>query len=111
RAANPSHQAWIQDADGKPWTIWHQPVQPTVTGQVVTWTAANGDPVRLEFFADQPVQTATYDETALWGGGTSGGIRPGEKGWHTRSYTPARVLWSVVQVGPALPVSRSGDTI
>lgn len=111
RASNPNHQQWITDADGKPWTIWHQDVQPTVTGQVVTWTAKNGDPVRVEFLADQPVQTATYDESGLGWFSQGIGVNPVEFGWHTRSYTPARVLWSVVQVGPALPVSRSGDTI
>ncbi|MGE0347326.1 MAG: hypothetical protein AB7N73_14510 [Gemmatimonadales bacterium] len=105
------NQAWVQDADGKPWTIWHQPVQPTVAGNVVTWTAENGEPMRLEFFADQPVQTATYDESGLGWFGQGVGVNPSEFGWHTRSYTPARVLWSVVQVGPALPVSRSGDTV
>src|SRR5690606_34773025 len=104
-------QSRMQHADGKPETVWHQDVQPTVTGQVVTWTAKNGDPVRVEFLADQPVQTAAYDEAGLGWFSQGIGVNPVEVGWHTRSYPPARVLWSVVQVGPALPVSRSGDTI
>jgi hypothetical protein len=104
------HQGWIQDANGLPWTIWHSPVAPTVSGNTLTWTTKGGQPVRVDLLSDQPIQTATYDESVIWGYGT-GSVFDSEIGFHVRANTPARVLWSVVQIGPPLPVSRSGDTI
>ncbi len=104
------HQAWINDANGLPWTIWHAPVRPSVSGNVLTWATAGGQAVRVELLADQPIQTATFDEATLWGA-VPHAIRASELGWQTRANTAAPVLWSVVQIGPPLPVTRSGDTI
>jgi hypothetical protein len=104
------HQTWINEAEGLPWTIWHSPVAPTVNGNVLTWSTAGGQPVRVELLADQPIQTRTFDEAVLWGN-TSSSIRASELGWQARANTAAPVLWSVVQIGSPLPVTRSGDTI
>lgn len=104
------HQAWINGADGKPWTIWHAPVRPTESGNVLTWTTARGQPVRVEVLSDQSIQMTTHDETVLWGLG-SGSIFDSELGWQVRANTAAPVLWSVVQIGPPLPVTRSGNTV
>jgi len=100
------HQARITEFDGKMWALWHMPHQPTVTGDVLNWTAPNGTPVTLRAFADAPISVVLRDETTIFGSDVSNA----EKAWQARLHAPSRVLFQVFTVGNP-PVSRSGNSI
>lgn len=104
-----SDQALVNAYDGKAWTIWHAPVQPTVSGSVISWTV-NGEPVRIDLYGSG-LQTATYDETTLGWFGQGVGVNPTEQRWHVKVHAASPVLWSVVQAGPPCAVTVAGDTV
>lgn len=107
RTSPNNHQQWLTAGNGLASTIWHHQVNPTVSGQVVSWQTAGGQAVRVHLFADAPVTTTVTSQAGM------GGPAASELKWHTSSSTNAPVLWSVVLVGRGTPpvVSRSGDTI
>ncbi len=85
------------------------PLPAQLAGTCTLVSSGNYFVVRVELLADQPIQTATYDESVIWAWSVS--FRPTEFGFHVRANTSARVLWSVVQIGPPLPVTRAGNAI
>ena len=102
------HQTWIAAAEGLPWTVWHSPVAPTITGNTLTWQTAGGQTVAIDALTDGSLRSVVVDEKTL--GGT---VAASEQKFHTKLNTDARVLWSVVRIGTGTPptVTRVGDTV
>ncbi len=98
------HGATVVEYEGAPWSIWHMPVQPTVAGNRVSWTAATGDPVSL--WLDGHVAVNALDETAVY---TDGDVSASEKKWQIR-VRHTGILWQVWGTGTPT-VTRSGNTI
>lgn len=116
-AANPQ-VARVLEYEGKPWALWHMPVQPSVTGSTITWGTPGGQSVRLEGFANSAISVALQSNEALGWGVDAGTGKPylaaSERNrWHARLHTDSPVLFSVIVAGRgALPVpTRAGDTI
>ncbi|MEO5824818.1 MAG: hypothetical protein ABIR59_02940 [Gemmatimonadales bacterium] len=98
------HGATVVEYDGAPWSIWHVPVNPTITGNRVSWTAATGDPVSL--WLDGQVAVNSIDENAVY---ADDGVSVAEKKWQVRVRHNG-VLWQVWGTGTPT-VSRAGSTI
>jgi hypothetical protein len=102
------HQTWIAAAEGLPWTVWHSPVAPTITGNSLTWQTAGGQTVAIDALTDGSLRSVVVDENTL-----GGAVAASEQKFHTKLNTDARVLWSVVRIGTGTPptVTRVGDTV
>ncbi len=104
------YNQWTRDRiiefDGKPASLWHMPMQPTVAGNRVSWTTANGTPVSL-WLDGQTSVSVVSEEVAHPGGDVTGEEKVGKYQVRVRH---AGVLWQVWGTGtPA--VTRAGNTI
>ncbi len=102
------HQQRIVEFEGAPWSNWHTPVAPTVTGNLIAWTTPGAQSASITAFADAPIQTITVDETSY----LTGTIEASENRRQTRVRNPG-VLYQVFLAGQGTPpaVSRQANTI